>query len=293
MKNFLKGTSALALATGLFLSFAGTANAASFINGDFETGDFTGWTKGGGTWGNGAANAFPCGTGTGGGCLSGNQGGSGGNITPDTFSGSSPYNTGGVAPAAFQITSAGFDSVVGGNLLPTVYAGQHSAKINDSTNNYSASTIVQSVTNYTDSHVYFAWAAVLEGSHTVTDSDEFALLLRDNTTGAVLYSVTYSSAEAGASALFHNGGSGSHYTDWQVQNLDLTALAPGMFNSGDTLTMELLGLDCPYGGHWGYVYLDGFGAVTPPADAPEPATLGILGLGVAALAGVARRRRAA
>ncbi len=290
MKNFLKGTSALALATGLFLSFAGTASAASFINGDFETGDFTGWTKGGGTWGNsGQPNPFPCGTGTGGGCLTGNQGGSAGNITPDTFSGGSPYNTGGVAPSAFQITNVGFDSVVGGTLLPTVYAGQHSAKINDSVNNYSASTIVQSVAHYTDSHVFFAWAAVLEGSHTATDSDEFALLLRDTTTGSVLYSVTYSSAEAGASALFHTSGV-VHYTDWQVESLDLSTTS---FASGDGLQMELLGLDCPYGGHYGYVYLDGFGAVTPPSTVPEPATLGILGLGVTALAGLARRRRAA
>src|SRR6516162_3382310 len=28
--------------------------------------------------------------------------------------------------------------------------------------------------------------------------------------------------------------------------------------------------DCPYGGHAGYVYLDGFGGIIPPPTTPEP-----------------------
>jgi hypothetical protein len=37
--------------------------------------------------------------------------------------------------------------------------------------------------------------------------------------------------------------------------------------------------DCPYGGHAGYVYLDGFGGIIPPPTTPEPGTLALLGSG--------------
>ena len=61
---------------------------------------------------------------------------------------------------------------------------------------------------------------------------------------------------------------------------------------GDTFTLELLASDCPYGGHWGYVYLDGFGSVIPPVNTPEPDSLALLGAGLFGL-GLIRRRRAA
>ena len=70
----------------------------------------------------------------------------------------------------------------------------------------------------------------------------------------------------------------------------------GIGLQGHDFTLELLASDCPYGGHWGYVYLDGFGAVAVPHDpggggVPEPASMLLLGTGGLALVARLRRRR--
>lgn len=127
--------------------------------------------------------------------------------------------------------------------------------------------------NYTDPHIYFAWAAVLQASHGVTDSDNFTLVVRDETTGTNIYSEAYSSANT--PAYFTYLPNGWYYTPWQVKDLDVSAL------SGHNFSLMLLAADCPHGAHAGYVYLDGFGAYIPPQDTvPEPTTLALMGLGL-------------
>jgi hypothetical protein len=55
----------------------------------------------------------------------------------------------------------------------------------------------------------------------------------------------------------------------------------------------VLAADCQPTGHTGYAYIDGFGARIPDPDpVPEPATFGLMGLGLLGL-GFARRRKAA
>jgi len=234
------------------LALASPALAGSFVYGGFETGDFTGWTQGAGYW-NGYWPIIPT------------------DFLPGGTNYDMYYNASG-------IVTPGFDPVVG-SLLNQVYSGSYAARVNNSYNNNSVSVISQTVANYTDPFIYFAWAAVLESSHYSTDSDNFTLMLTDDTKGTTLYLVSYNSYDNGA--IFKPYGYW-FYTDWQVKSLDVSAL------SGDTFTLTLLGSDCPYGGHAGYVYLDGFGSAPPTV--PEPGTLAMIGTGGVFVAGWLRRR---
>ncbi len=225
------------------LAIASPAVAGKFVNGGFEDGNFNNWTQGAGVWYGG----WP--------------------IDPSTYlPGGSNYN---LAYNASAIVGQGFDPVVG-NRLNTVYNGVYAARVNDWNNNYSVSVISQTVTNYTDPYIYFAWAAVLQASHGSTDSDNFTLQLIDETTHTALVNLTYNSYDNGSIFNYYGGW---YYTDWQVQMLDVSAL------QGHDFTLTLLGSDCPYGAHAGYVYLDGFGGTPPPPGVPEPGTMLMLGSG--------------
>jgi len=242
------------------------ANAASFLNGGFESGDLSGWAQGGGYW-NDPYN-YP------------NAG------DPAMYQpGGSHYNASYIANS---VVGVGTDARTGG-ALQTVKYGKYAARINNSSNDYSVSTIKQTVSNYDGSSINFAWAAVLEASHDATDSDSFALKVTDDTTGTVLYSKAYNSYSNGA--LFHYYSPyGAYYTDWQDVSLSVT--------QGHTFTITLLSADCPYGGHWGYAYLDGFGATAGgPGDeghgnkVPEPSGFALAGLAAFGAVFASRRRK--
>lgn len=251
-------------AVALGLGVAMSAQAASFVNGGFENGDFSGWTQGSGYWGSGANNlpytASPL------------------PLNPSVFDAAGAnYNAGAQASA---IVGVGVDAITGQS---TVRYGNFSARINNSVNNYTVNTIKQSVSNYSGTSINFSWAAVLESSHGASDSDHFALKVVDDTDGTTLYDQFYSSFSAPG---IFNSTSGWYWNNWTDVTLNVT--------QGHNFTIYLLAADCPYGGHAGYVYLDGFGTTQGgPGDngnsVPEPSSLALAGLGLVAL--VARRRK--
>lgn len=261
-----------AMAVAVAALFNTSAYAAAFVNGGFDAGDLSGWTQGGGYWGANLGSVY---------VPLNNPPGDTGAALPQApaYAGGTSNNT---------IMSGGVDPITGAN---RVFTGSHSVRVNDSNNNWSVSTLSQTVANYTDQFIYFAWNAVLESSHDLDDSDYFSLTLYNETTGTTVLNRSYSSAGSvggGTSGVTWSTFGNWFSSGWVTESIDLQAL--GMV--GDDFTLSLLASDCPYGGHAGYVYLDGFGG-QPPTPTPEPASLALLGLGLAGLAAARRRRKAA
>lgn len=253
----------------LGLGVATSSQAASFLNGGFESGNLSGWTVGGGS-------------------NSGNTADGSGNLLLN------PANYTNTSAFVGVVTSAGTDAITGQSM---VRFDSHSVRINDTVRNYSVSKIAQTVSNYDGTSINFSWAAVLEDSHTITDSDIFGLKVTDTTTGTTLYNATYSSANspacgAGVTGLCFNKAGNWYWNAWQDVSLTVT--------QGHDFEVSLLAADCPYGGHAGYVYLDGFGTVQGGGgdngtgggnnNVPVPASLALAGLGLLTIAGVRRRK---
>jgi hypothetical protein len=250
----------LAILTFVLIVALASVAQAQFVNGDFETGNASGWTTG----------------------SSGNRSGlTNSQLTPDTFlPGGSLYNT---SPVHSAIVTPGNDPNVGA-LLNRVYSGNYSYRVEDTTYGGYASAIRQTVNNWQNQNIFFAWAAVLEGAHGTNEAATFILKLHDDTKNIDIITRQYNAADGGAGVdQRFLSANGFYYTPWQIEQLDTSAYI------GDTLTLSLLAADCQPTGHAGYTYLDGFGAAPPPIGTPEPATMLLLGLGLIGLAGFKKR----
>jgi len=249
-------------------TIAGSASAAGFVNGAFETGTAAGWTEAGSTYRGGVNNA---------------------GLTP-AFVKTEVYTNG----AHSAIVAAGtVDPNVGAAMGSTVYSGNYSYRVEDTTYGGYASLVEQQVNNYTDANIFFAWKSVLLGAHGTTDAATMIIVLKDLTTSTELIRREYNAAGGGGGvdARFSVDGNGNYYTkDWQIEQLAIGS------SLGNDLLLSVIASDCEPTGHWGYVYLDGFGAVTPPpvgGGIPEPSTWAMLITGFGLAGSALRRRRTA
>lgn len=239
------------------------AFATPFTNGGFEDGTTAGWTTGGGDRAS---------------LLNSDM------TTAKFLPGGAYYDASSNRSAI--IDSSYVDPNLGGLLGSTIYSGKYAYRAEDTTFGGYASVISQKVTNYTDANIFFAWKAVLQnGGHSADESAEMIIELFDNTTNSLIISRVYNAGAGGGGVdnRFSSSGDLFYTADWQVEQFTLNA---GL--SGHDFTLSLLAADCQPTGHTGYAYLDGFGAVAPVSDVPEPGTLWLLAPGI--IWYVARRR---
>ncbi len=247
------------------LGLTGMAHADGFYNGGFEAGTTGGWTTGGGY-----------------------RAGVNNNMQPSQFLPGGSLNSDNGSRGAV-IDSNYVDPNLGALLGSTVHSGNYSYRAEDTTSGGYATAISQQVSNYTDANIYFAWKAVLEnGGHQEYESALMKLTLTDDTTGQLLISRSYNAgfSGSGVDSRFSKEGDLFYTPSWQVEQLSIDQSL-----SGHSFTLSLLAADCQPTGHTGYVYLDGFGAVTPPV--PEPTTYGMLLAGLGLLGYIARRKKSA
>lgn len=226
------------------------ARQADFVNGGFEASDLSGWTV--------STSLNP---------------GAGIPLFPPTQISNLGLLTGGINRTSVKQGATPESQVAFGltatDSLRYPRFGMYSAIINEGGNNNNSNTITQTLTTTQadvdavdgNIHVRFALAPVLENpGHAPNQQPYFFIDIRNTTTGKTLFSSFNFANQAGIAFKTAAANAGVQYTDWQLFDL---APGPTAIAIGDRLTATVIATGCSLGGHYGSLYVDGFGTFIP------------------------------
>jgi uncharacterized repeat protein (TIGR01451 family) len=221
--------------------WAVAAAHAGVVNGNFETGDFTGWTVT-------------------------NYRNTGIAIFPPTQKSDLDLKSPLTVPVTQVVSTASGtpanapDAPGGAVTIP--FQGSYSARINARGNNNRASGIQQSAlmalgdVDPVDGKVHLRMAVapvIQDGGHTPAQQAYFYVEVRNATKGTRLFYTFNFAAQPGVP--WQTVG-GYQYTGWQAIDV---APGNGMLDVGDTVEVEVIAAGCAQGGHSGEVYVDSIG----------------------------------
>lgn len=214
---------------------------AGVVNGDFESGDFTGWTVT--HYRNNGIATFP--------------------PTQKSHLNLQPPVT---APVTQVVGTASGTPAnapdAPGQAITIPFQGSYSARVNARGNNNRASGIQQSATMALSDvdpvdgkvHLRMAVAPVIQdGGHNPNEQAYFYVEVRNVTKGTRLFYTFNFAAQPGVP--WQTVG-GYQYTGWQAIDV---APGSGLLDVGDAVEVEIIAAGCNQGGHSGEVYVDSIG----------------------------------
>lgn len=288
MKTNLGKSILQAAAACAALGFVPASHADIFQNGGFEDGNFNGWTVEGGA-----------------------------------YNGNGSISWGARDPQALVVTKGAYADPFVLPVMSVPFSGNSMAFLGNrdlSWGNYDVTRISQTGTvGPTDIsadgkyHLYFQWGAVMDDPPGHPQEAEPFLNVEVLRGGVSVYNVTHYSGE-GSTEGFKPvpGTAGPYWSATSVSGVDehgnaVTQNMPAGWTDewyyatdnedldflqlGDQIKISLTTVDCGYGGHDAYAYLDGFGSkYVPPPSTPDGGTTALLlGIGALGLAGLRRK----
>ncbi len=237
---------------------------ALFTNGDFATGDFTGWT------------------------VTTNLNNSGTTTSPFPPASIANLNLTAGGTNKSRVITGATNSVIPNGLtsastLRVPRYGTHVAVVNEGGSSNNTNTLKQTMTTTNadvdpsdgNVHVRFAVAPVLQNPGHANNQQPYFWVQLKNVTRSTMLFETFNFANQPGIPWKSDVSGTVQYTDWKTFDISPGAAQLAV---GDQVELQVIAAGCSLGGHWGEVYVESFGPFLPglsvSATAPQQVNSG-------------------